>query len=253
MLNKPAVKSANKLERKDSKTSNQVALVEATSVQESVKPLTEAEQQHLAECEAIIEKGLNTFIEVADALLDVSEQKLYRTTHKTFQDYCADRWDFTARHANRLMLAGGVVNNIESEQLVSSVPLAVPQNEAQTRPLQSLTKEQQVAAARIVAQKPGKHTAKHFDAAAKEAKAVNQAVEDSDDKPEVKSYDPRKENTDGNHGKSANSEKDNLAKLLSLVDEAETQARKIAGCGEVVKTLGDLAKLITRKLNGGAK
>ena len=253
MLNKSAVKSAKKSERKDSEASNEVASGEANSIQESVKPLTEAEQQHLAECEAIIENGINTFIEVADALLEVCEQKLYRATHKTFQNYCADRWNMTARHANRLMLSGEVVKNIESVQLVSSEPIAVPQNEAQTRPLQPLTKEQQVAAARIVAEKPGKHTAKDFKEGAKKAKGVNQAVEDGDDKPEVKSYDPRKENPDGNLGKSTNSEKDNLAKLLSLVDEAQTQARKIAECGEVVKTLGDLAKIITRKLNGGVK
>ena len=49
--------------------------------------------------------------------------------------------------------------------------------------------------------------------------------------------------------------KDNgqLEKLLELVDTAQTEARKISGCEEVVKTLGDLAKQITRKLNGGGK
>lgn len=253
MLNKPAVKSAKKSESKDSVASNQVASVEANSIQESVKPLTEAEQQLLAECEAIIEKGFKTFIMVCDALVDVRDKKLYRASHKTFQDYCADRWKMTARHANRLMLSGPVVKNIESEQLVSSVPVAVPQNEAQTRPLQPLTKEKQVAAARIVAEKQGKHTAKDFKEAAKQVEGGSEAVEGGDDKPEVKSYDPRKENTEGNQGKSANSEKDKLENLLELVDQAETQARKIASCSDVVKVLSELSKTITRKLNGGAK
>ncbi len=244
MTSKAAVKSATKPERKDSATSNQIALVEANSIQESVTPLTEAEQKHLAECEVIIEKGIKSFLEVADALLDVRDQKLYRVTHKTFQDYCADKWSISARHANRLMLGGEAVRNIESDQLVSSVPAAVPENEAQARPLASLPKDKQVAAARIVAKQTKKPTTKDFQAAADEV--------EEDESPRVKSYNPRGDSKD-KPASAKNDEKDKLEKLLELVDQAETQARKIASCSDVVKVLSELSKTITRKLNGGAK
>jgi len=48
-------------------------------------------------------------------------------------------------------------------------------------------------------------------------------------------------------------DKDELEKLVELVDHAQTQAKKIKD-GEVwAKQLGDLAKEITKRMNGGAK
>jgi hypothetical protein len=46
----------------------------------------------LAECEAIIERGLRTFIEVGEALREIRDAKLYAATHATFEDYCKERW-----------------------------------------------------------------------------------------------------------------------------------------------------------------
>lgn len=225
-------------------------MVKTSSVQESVTPLSEAQKKHLAKCEVIIEKGIKSFLEVADALLDIRDQELYRVTHGTFQDYCINRWGFSARHANRLMLAGEVVKNIESDQLVSKEPVAIPQNEAQARPLEGLPREQQVEIAHKVAKKAGKHTAEDFQTAAdevtgKKSKAANSSVPTDDkdeEKPRVKAYDPRKEKDNGD-----------LEKLLGLIDAAQSQARITPDCSDVVKTLGELAKVITHKLNGGGK
>jgi phage N-6-adenine-methyltransferase len=46
----------------------------------------------LAECEAVIERGLATFVEVGNALLEIRDDRLYRETHRTFEDYCRERW-----------------------------------------------------------------------------------------------------------------------------------------------------------------
>jgi hypothetical protein len=245
-----AVKSARTTECNDSMSSNEVAMVKTSSVQQSVKPLDEAQEQHLAKCEAIIENGIKSFWEVAEALLDIRDQELYRTTHGTFQDYCNDRWGITARHANRLMLAGDVVKNLKSDQLVSLESVAIPQNEAQARPLAPLTALQQVEAARKVAKKAGNHTAEDFQTAAEEVKGKKSKAASSstptedqeEEKPRVVAYDPRKDKDNGD-----------LEKLLALIDAAQTQARKTADCSDVAKALSELAKLITRKLNGGGK
>ena len=256
MKNNTAVKSAKKAEPLDSVTSNTgVATVEALAAPETVKPLTEAERKQLANYEETINQGITGFKKVAEALLAINVGRLYREEFKTFQEYCRVKWDFTARHANRLMLAGNVVKNIESDQLVSSVPTAVPENEAQTRPLQSLPAQQQVAACRIVAQNPGKQTTKSFVNAAdkvtgkipKEEKSTPPSTELGDEKPRVQSYTPTTPDKD------IAQPNGDLEKLVELLDQAQTQARKIVGCADVAKALGELAKQVTRKLNGGGK
>ena len=156
-------KAANKTEV-ESVTSNPIAPVE-TNIQ-SAEPLTAAESKLLALHEKTIRKGLKAFKPVFFALQEICDQRLYRAKHATFEEYCRVEWDITARHANRIVSAGAVVANLESDQLVSSVAVAVPENEGQARPLASLPPEQQVEAARIVAKKGGKHTAKDFEDAA---------------------------------------------------------------------------------------
>ena len=91
--------------------------------------LTQAEAKALKQYEKIIGKGLDTFIEVGNALLAIHDQRLYRTTHDTFKKYCDDKWKMSDRQANRLMLAAAVVENLKSDQLVSSEPIAIPEGE----------------------------------------------------------------------------------------------------------------------------
>ena len=85
----------------------------------------------LQECEAVIARGLKTFVEVGTALLTIKQQKLYKNTHPNFNDYCKDRWNFTQQHAGRLIVATKVVDIIESEP----IGLSPPQSESQTRAL----------------------------------------------------------------------------------------------------------------------
>ena len=252
----------------DSVTSNTdtvVVTVKANSIQNHAKPLTATEVKRLAECEAIFKKSKKEFMKGWDALMCISEEGLYRATHSTFEQYCREKWGITARYANRLMLADAVVENIKSEQLVSLEPTAVPENEAQARPLAALTPTQQIEAARIVGKTTGKHTAKDFESAAdkvagKKAKAGKPEIASGNSDEE----DPRGKGnassiTDTNTSK-PNSDKSgnvkgagDLEKLLEMVDAAQTQARKTSGCEDVAKSLGDLAKTITRMLNGGGK
>lgn len=68
-----------------------------------------ADQPSLAECEAIIERGMATFIEVGNALLTIRDSRLYKGTHGTFEDYCRERWAFSRSRAYRLIAAAEVV------------------------------------------------------------------------------------------------------------------------------------------------
>lgn len=88
-----------------------------------------AESQALTEHEAVIERGLNTFTEVGNALLAIRDGRLYRVEHDTFEDYCQQRWGFNRHRASQLISAAGVVTN------VTSAGLPAPANEGQAREL----------------------------------------------------------------------------------------------------------------------
>ncbi|UHD45351.1 hypothetical protein LUX29_20540 [Aureimonas altamirensis] len=57
----------------------------------------------LRHCEAVIHKGLSTFQEVGEALIEIRDSKLYRESHETFEVYCRDRWDLHRRRAYQLI------------------------------------------------------------------------------------------------------------------------------------------------------
>lgn len=91
--------------------------------------------------ERIIERGLQTFVEVGQALIEIRDRRLYKLSHQTFEDYCQERWGLARRTAYQYIEASEVVANIE--QNVRNCA-HLPANEAQARPLVSLPPEQQV-------------------------------------------------------------------------------------------------------------
>ena len=67
------------------------------------RQLSVGEVKTLAECETIVERGCKAFIEVGRALTTIRDQRLYRQTHTTFEQYVKDRWSFGRAHAYRLI------------------------------------------------------------------------------------------------------------------------------------------------------
>lgn len=88
-----------------------------------------AEQAALARAEQTIRRGLKTFIEVGEALLEIRDGRLYRATHATFEAYCAERWGLSRRHGNRL---------IEAFKVARILGPAGPTSERQARELAPL-------------------------------------------------------------------------------------------------------------------
>lgn len=87
----------------------------------------------LSELEIIIERGLNTFVEVGQALLEIRAGRLYHEAgYTSFDDYCRERWGFSRIHAHR---------QIEAAQVAGLLPIGnTPANEAQARELTPLLK-----------------------------------------------------------------------------------------------------------------
>jgi len=97
------------------------------------------ESHELERCEVVIKQGLNTFIEVGEALFLIRDKRLYRKEFKTFEDYCQQKWSMPRRHVNRMIAA--------SETIINLGPMGpiLPESERQARPLVGLEKDVQIA------------------------------------------------------------------------------------------------------------
>lgn len=99
--------------------------------------LTQTEAQKLAQYETVIERGIATFVEVGIALLAVREERLWRS-YGTFENYCNQRWGWTARRARQLTDSASVIQNIQLGTIVPNAKLQLPATESQARPLTAL-------------------------------------------------------------------------------------------------------------------
>lgn len=117
---------------------------------QATRMLADGEREVLTRCEAVIEQGLKSFIEVGTALLAIRDNRLYRAEYGTFEDYCRDRWGMVRRQADRLIAAAGVVSHL------GPIGPKVPESESQARPLARLEpEEQRVVWQQVVETAPG--------------------------------------------------------------------------------------------------
>lgn len=87
--------------------------------------------------EKIIEKGKQTFIDVGLALVEIRDNRLYKTECKSFEEYCLKRWNWTRRRADQVVKTAlavqGVTQKVRSTLLISeraaSELAKVPKNE----------------------------------------------------------------------------------------------------------------------------
>ena len=77
--------------------------------------LSLSERRRLAELEHVIDKGLERFLEVARALLEIRDSRLYRLTHPTFEGYVGERFGLARRTAYGYLEAAAVARNVPSE------------------------------------------------------------------------------------------------------------------------------------------
>lgn len=113
-------------------------VLDAEIVEDILSPLTPAETSRLAQLEEVIEKS---FLQIADALREIHDQKLYRgeSGKRTFEEYCEERFGFGKRLGFYYVDAARVVENLKaSEQFVH-----FPTSESQVRALKGLDAEAQ--------------------------------------------------------------------------------------------------------------
>jgi len=75
--------------------------------------LSAREQQQLTAAESDVERGGQL---IFSAMQLIRDNRLYRATHETFEEYCRERWNRTARSVNNAIQMEAVVQRI-AEQL----------------------------------------------------------------------------------------------------------------------------------------
>jgi hypothetical protein len=123
--------------------------------------LTPEESSRLSELEPIIESGMRSFVDVGNALLEISDKRLYRATHSSFKEYVSTKWKMSVAHAYRLA---------EAAEIVSALPSPVGDtvtSERQARELKKVPAEKRAKVIKAASQ-DGPPTAEKIKAAALE-------------------------------------------------------------------------------------
>ncbi|MDF5728915.1 MAG: hypothetical protein PUP92_13035 [Rhizonema sp. PD38] len=113
-----------------------------------LEELSEEEVRDLLHLERRVERS---FYECGKALMELRNRRLYRSTHRTFEDYCHDRFGFTHRNVNYLIAGSMVVDNLKvgtngsqiHDETETNCSQILPANERQVRPLTKLEPDQQ--------------------------------------------------------------------------------------------------------------
>jgi hypothetical protein len=140
-------------------SSEEMTESESVPVEVVTDELTPEEERERLFLERKVERA---FYQAGKALTELRDRRLYRSTHKTFEEYCKDRFGFGRHAANRLIAGASVVENLvtisaqnQSEEMVpighqnqsgEMVPIGeqiLPTTERQVRPLTQLEPDQQ--------------------------------------------------------------------------------------------------------------
>ena len=197
---------------------------------ELMSALTPDEKQSLEAYEEEIESGLEGFYAVAKALYHIKTKKLYREEYRSFEAYCTKVHGFSRAHANRLLDAKTVVDNLKAHQIGDAF---IPESEGQARAFASLTLEEQVLVSEKLAANPkGKVTAKVIE------KIKAEVLPDKAANPERAKGKPRDKHNVVQMPTSVNES----SALVQLVDKVTLMVETGAGKKQVIAGLAELRK-----------
>lgn len=111
---------------------------------EVVEELTDEELKERHRLELKVERA---FFEAGKALAQLRERKLYRSTHRSFAEYCQDRFGYTRYSAYYKIAASEVFDNLltfSQQDIATKSNQVLPTKETQVRPLAKLEPEEQL-------------------------------------------------------------------------------------------------------------
>lgn len=111
------------------------------------KPLSPVERTRLKDLESVIRENFLAYVAVGNALLEIRENKLYRTEEgRTWEGYCREIWDMGYKYADKLVSASKVIENLTPIGVKADGSVdweLLPANESQARELARLEPDAQ--------------------------------------------------------------------------------------------------------------
>lgn len=98
----------------------------------TIPAMSLTEQAKLTLYEGLITQGFDMALEVIEALQQIRQQRLYRATHKTFEEYLQDRWGCSSSRFRQKEVFSRLVTQLQQ------VTTATITNEQQARELNKL-------------------------------------------------------------------------------------------------------------------
>ncbi|MEA5567609.1 hypothetical protein [Anabaena sp. UHCC 0399] len=125
-MNKPP----SRKQPKPTKDNLQSVTIDVAAVE--VPELTTEEESDRLHLERKVERA---FYEAGKALMELRDRRLYRSTHRTFEEYCKDRFGYSRDAAYLKISATEVYENIQKFLPTIGRQIPMPTNERQLRPL----------------------------------------------------------------------------------------------------------------------
>ncbi len=123
---------------------NQIKHSQIVSVEVvELEVLTEDEQRLRLHLETKVERA---FYEAGCGLRELKSRRLYRSTHKSFEEYCRDRFNYSRDMAYLRISAATVYDNIQKFLPTNGRQIPMPTNERQLRDLVKANFEPEVQA-----------------------------------------------------------------------------------------------------------
>ncbi|MHC5762645.1 hypothetical protein [Nostoc sp.] len=104
------------------------ATITVTAVE--VTELTQKEQSLRLHLEHRVERA---FLEAGQALMELRDRRLYRSTHRTFEEYCRERFNYSRDAAYLKISATVVYENLQKFLPTNGRQIPMPTNERQLR------------------------------------------------------------------------------------------------------------------------
>ena len=98
--------------------------------------ITLPESARLIELEKVVVAGLQSWIEVGEALIEIRDSRLYRIEAGTFEEYCQSRFKMGKAHAHRLMTAAPIAKDLSpigdiKESVIREIAKVAPERRAE--------------------------------------------------------------------------------------------------------------------------
>ncbi|WP_414585330.1 hypothetical protein [Scytonema sp. PCC 10023] len=131
--------------REEFSTLSELSAVDTAVV--AVEVLEELTEEEVADRHRLELKIERAFYEAGCALRELRERRLYRSTHKTFEEYCRARFNYSRDTAYLKIAAAVVCDNIQKFLPTNGRQIPMPTNERQLRDLAKANFEPEIQAA----------------------------------------------------------------------------------------------------------